>query len=304
MSNWPINAKTVLVLGGSGFVGRHAVAALREIGVRVVVGSRHPDRIGHKLLGPSAECERRQCKLELLGDETNWHDKIADVDAVLNCVGILRQVGASTYDRVHHLAPKALAAACAARGIRFVHVSALGLQDAARSRFITSKLAGEAAIKASAADWAIARPSLLDGVGGFGARWLRGVSRLPAFFTLAGVRGKIAALNVNDLGEALARLSIATRDELKLDESRYFDLGGEHAYEFHEYIRALRKTYTNKASLRVPVPNQLARLFAHIFDVIHFTPFSFGHWEILQRDNVPTRNRLRELLGRTPTDVP
>ena len=66
--------------------------------------------------------------------------------------------------------PTALARACRELPKRFVHVSALGLHADARSRFLTSKLAGEVAIKTSGAHWAIVRPSLLDGEGGCGAR--------------------------------------------------------------------------------------------------------------------------------------
>src|SRR4029079_9648837 len=107
-------------------------------------------------------------------------------------------------DRVHRLAPAALAEACRLRGLRLVHVSALGLQADARSRFLRSKLAAELALKASGADWRIVRPSLLDGEGGYGAKWLRFLSRFPIHALPADAKGKIAALDVRDLGEALA----------------------------------------------------------------------------------------------------
>jgi len=50
----------VLVLGGSGFIGRHAVVALLSQGCEVVVGSRHPARIDRKLPGAAQACPRRQ----------------------------------------------------------------------------------------------------------------------------------------------------------------------------------------------------------------------------------------------------
>src|SRR6266571_3304564 len=69
--------------------------------------------------------------------------------------------GAETYERVHHHAPAALAAACARGAIRLVHVSALGLHAGALSGFLTSKLAGERAIAACGSNYSIVRPSLL-----------------------------------------------------------------------------------------------------------------------------------------------
>ena len=212
---------TVLVLGGSGFVGRHAVAALLDTRVNVVIGTRSPGRINDKLPSAALSCEHRSTQLETLLNDSDWTALIEDVDVVLNCVGILRQRGQSTYDKVHHLAPAALAKACARVGKRMVHVSALGLHSAARSRFLTSKLIGEGAIKSTDADWIIARPSLLDGIGGFGARWLRGVAQLPLFFAPTNANGQIAALHVEDLGRALARLCIGSAAELRLNAFRY-----------------------------------------------------------------------------------
>jgi len=222
---------------------------------------------------------------------------------VVNCVGILRQRRRESFDAVHRRAPTALAAACKSQGKRLVHISALGLGQPARSRFLTSKRAGENGIREQGDDWIIVRPSLLDGAGGFGAAWIRGIARLPFFVAPADAKGRIAALDVADLGEALARLAFDDAQSLKLDQSRIFELGGSESWEFRDYVFALRRTYTDTRSLCVPIPGLLARLGAHICDVFHITPFSFGHWELLQRDNVPEKNRLPELLGRPPVSV-
>lgn len=299
----PINAGIkVLVLGGSGFIGRHAVSALLARGAIVIIGTRNPDRRRDGQTG-TASCERRQVCMERLTEVEDWPDLIDDVDTVLNCVGILRQRGRSTYDRVHHLAPEAAAAACAALGKRFVHVSALGLDERDRSRFLTSKLAGERRIRMSGADWILVRPSLIDGEGGFGARWLRGVSRLPVYAAPMDAAGRIAALDADDLGVALARLCTDDASALDLGRSRVFELGGPEALVFRDYIAGLRKNYTDRPNLRIPIPGFAARLFAHLCDLLHITPFSFGHWELLRKDNVPSPNRLPELLGRPPTHV-
>ncbi|MEM9334085.1 MAG: NAD-dependent epimerase/dehydratase family protein [Pseudomonadota bacterium] len=297
--------RRVLVLGGAGFIGRHAAAALLTIDADAVIGTRFPRPLDKRAPPHPAESrvEQRAVKLERLTAPDDWLPLIDDVDAVLNSVGILRQRGKETYDLVHHRAPAALAEACREQGKRFVHVSALGLDKPARSRFLTSKLAGEQAIRRIGGDWAFARPSLLDGVGGFGAAWLRGVSRLPVFVAPADAKGHIAALDVAELGEALARLSLDTADALRLDDSRVFELGGTQTWEFRDYLFALRRTYTDKPALCIPLPGPLARAGAHLFDVLHFSPFSFGHWELLRRDNKPTHNRLPELLGREPVSV-
>jgi len=298
-----VPAVRVLVLGGAGFIGRHAVAALLASGAEVIVGSRHPQRIDHRLPAAAVHCVRRMVRFEEHTDASHWAVALRDVDVVLNCVGILRQRGRATYRRVHCMAPAALAEACRQNGLRFVHVSALGLDAPAHSRFLTSKREGEQAIRASGADWAIARPSLLDGQGGYGAWWLRAVSRLPVFAVPADAGGRVAALQVTELGEALARLCTASAARLRLDASREFDLGGPQALSLVDYIGVLRRGYTDRPAWCVRVPGLIARLVAHACDLMHATPFSFGHWELLRRDNVPACNRLSELLGREPRAV-
>ena len=155
-------------------------------------------------------------------------------------------------------------------------------------------------LETTCANWIIARPSLLDGEGGYGAGWLEAVSRLPLFVVPANAKGRIAALDVNELGEALANLCIWSEEKLKLHESREFDLGGAEQFTFENYIRTLRKRYSPKKALCITVPGFTARIVSHICDIFHVTPFSFGHWELLGRDNTPSKNRLAELLEREP----
>ncbi|MEP6772326.1 MAG: NAD(P)H-binding protein [Polaromonas sp.] len=293
--NASARALRVLVLGGTGFIGRHAVAALHASGTQVSIGSRHPER--HESNYPFAVL--RLARFEQLLHPDAWAPLLKDVDVVVNCVGILRQRPNESYDDVHHRAPAALAVACAGAGIKLIHTSALALHEGAKSRFLSSKLLGEYAIEASGGDYAIVRPSLLDGEGGFGARWLRGLSRSPIQFIPRGARGGIAAMAATDLGQAFAALAALP----SLASHREVELGGTRRYGYAEYLRELRADYTGTRALQIPLPNWAARLGAHVCDALHFSPFSYGHWILLQRDNMPSPNRLPELLGREPLPI-
>ena len=286
----------VLVLGGTGFIGRHVAAALAARGHEVSIGTRRPGRASARLPPALRSCELREVHFERLAQRSDWHVVVAGCDAVVNAVGILRRRGPATYDRVHHLAPAALAAACALGARRLIHVSALGLSDAARSGFLRSKLAGERAIAASGAPYSIVRPSLLEGEGGFGARWLRWFARWPVHFVPADARGRIAVLHVAELGEAIAVLCERSASA----EWREVELGGAAAPTMAEYLAALRRLHSPRRALRLPVPAWLARIVSHLCDLARFSPFSYGHLELLRRDNVPRPNRLPELLGRAP----
>jgi NADH dehydrogenase len=290
----------VLVLGGTGFIGRHAVLALLARGHEAVVGTRYPARAARKLPPAARACERRGARLERLTAPGSWDLLLEDIDAVVNCVGILRERGEESYERVHHLAPAALARDCARLGLeRLIHVSALGLHAGARSAFLTSKLRGEQAIKAGGTDWTIVRPSLLDGEGGFGARWMRMVACWPVHFVPAEAKGRIAALDVGELGEAIAVLCEA-RERTDLRE---VELGGTALRTMREYLAALRRTFGYPPALCVELPAWLARLASHLCDLLHFSPFSFGHLELMRRDNTPRTNLLPFLLKRTPKAI-
>ena len=292
--------RKVLVLGGAGFIGRSAVRALLDADCEVIVGSRHaapPARTEAWLRA----CEWRQLRVERHLHPTDWERPLTDVDAVINCVGILRERRGESYERVHHLGPAALATAAKRAGRRLIQVSALGLHEPLRSGFLRSKAAGEQAIIAAGGDWCIVRPSLLDAEhGGFGARWIRRVARWPLHPLPSAACGRIAALDVRDLGEALAQLAL--RHELP-GQSREFELGGFEALSLGELMASLRTLHTQAPARRLPVPNWLARLGSHVLDLMHLTPFSFGHWELLQRDNLPQPNRIEEVLGRSPRRV-
>ena len=309
----------VLVLGGAGFIGRHVVAALAARAVKVIVGSRRPERIGRRLAaavraaspaaaGRSPSFESREARFERLPTPAHWTPLLVGVDLVVNCVGILRERGHETYDAVHHRAPAALAAACRTRGLPLVHVSALGLEGPARSGFLRSKQAGEAALRASGVAGAIVRPSLLDAEhGGYGAVWIRRAARLPWLPLPADATGRIAALDVRDLGEAMAILVhevlAAADDRAASPGLREVELGGVDAVPLAEYIARLRRATGRPPARVLPLPGWFARLAAHVCDVLHVTPYSFGHWELLRRDTRPARADLAVLLGRAPRAV-
>jgi uncharacterized protein YbjT (DUF2867 family) len=282
----------VLVLGGAGFIGRHAVSALRHRGHSVVIGSRS---VG-AAKADSAQIRVRFHEALTLGA---WQSIIVGFDAVLNCVGILRERVGESYDAVHHRAPTALAQACAAANIRLVHVSALGLSDNASSRFLRSKFAGEQAIAASGADFSIVRPSLLDGVDGFGSRWLRRVADWPIQMVPADARGRIAALDVDELGEALSVLC-----EMRNSAAhREVELGGTAEVTLVELLKALRTRGSIPFVMKVPAI--FVRVAAHVFDALHITPLSWGHVELMRRDNCPRTalSKLSALIGRAPKTI-
>ena len=280
----------VLVIGGAGFIGRAVVAALIARDAEVVVATRRPKR-------GDASITATRIELHRLIRAEDWVPLIETFDVLVNCAGILRERWGETYAAVYRDAPIAIATACATQRKRFIHVTALGLSDTASSGFITAKLAGEQGIAKVTGELCIVRPSLLDGVDGFGSRWLRRVAQWPVHLVPADATGRLAPLHVDDLGEAIAALCGCPREALPAS----VELGGESRYNIAQYLHTLRQS--RRAALTLAVPAWLVRFCAHLLDVVHLTPLSWGHVELMRRDNEPCAGdalALRRWLGRSP----
>lgn len=55
--------------------------------------------------------------------------------------------------------------------------------------------------------------------------------------------------------------------------------------------------------LQMGLPNWISRVGSHLCDLLRFSPFSYGHWILVQRDNIPMPNALPALLDREPKPV-
>ena len=147
----------VLVVGGSGFVGRHLVAALAAAGVEVIVPTRRRERAKHLILLPTVDVvEADPLSSGVL------EPLAAGCDAAINLVGVLH---GPDFRRPHIELPLAVVNACRAAGVpRLLHMSALGASREAPSEYLRSKGLGEEAVLA-AEDLAVTvfRPSVIFG---------------------------------------------------------------------------------------------------------------------------------------------
>jgi NADH dehydrogenase len=140
----------------------------------------------------------------------------------------------------------------------------------------------------------VVRPSLLEGPGGYGARWIRRLASWPVHFIPAEASGRIAVLDVRDAADAIAVL--VRRPPPR--RAYAVELGGRSNFTIAEYLAMLRQLSGKRAPVRYMLSPALARALAHACDVLHASPFSFGHLELLRRDSVPVRNALRSLIER------
>ena len=191
--------KKILVLGGTGFVGRHVCEKLTRLSYSITVPTRRRE---------NAKLVQHLPRLDVM--EADIHDPaalarlVAGHDAVINLVAILHGDEAA-FERTHVALPKSLAAACVQTGVRrVVHVSALGAALDAPSMYQRSKARGEAVLQAADLDVTILRPSVI-----FGAddKFLNMFAKLQKVFPvmpLAGSATRFQPVWVQDVAQAIA----------------------------------------------------------------------------------------------------
>lgn len=196
----------IVVLGGTGFIGRHLVARLVAQGCRVIVPTRRSEHGRDLKFLPTVEIV-----------ETDIHDSaaltrlLAGCDSVVNLIGVLHDRPGEPYGesfaRAHVALARRLVEACGRVQIRrLIHVSALGVQLDRRcpSMYLRSKADGERAVEQSLLDWTILRPSVVFGPDDRFLNLFAGLLKLAPVMPLAGASCRFQPVYVGDVVAAIA----------------------------------------------------------------------------------------------------
>lgn len=193
----------LLILGGSGFVGRALAERLHQPGpagaTRLLVPTRR--RAHAAALGPLPFVDVVEADVH---DDDALARLVDGAELVVNLVATLHGSEAE-FERVHVTLPRRLAAACQARGTRIVHVSAIGAAPDAPSRYLRSKGRGEAALQAAKVPLTLLRPSVIFGAGDHLLNLFAGLQRWAPVLPLAAADARFQPVWVGDVAEAIAR---------------------------------------------------------------------------------------------------
>jgi NADH dehydrogenase len=285
----------ILVLGGSGFVGRSLCEQLVErsggAGGRIAVPSRRPARAKHIQLLPTVQVVPAD-----VFDERQLAHLVAGCDAVVNLVAILHGSEAE-FQRAHVELPRKLAAACAAAGVRrLVHVSALGASASAPSRYQRSKAAGETLLAAAGLDLTVLRPSVIFGEHDSFLNLFASLQAVFPVMPLAGADARFQPVWVEDVAAAIVK---CLDDDTSIGQT--IECTGPRVYTLKRLVQ-LAGLWSHHVRPVIGLPAALGRLQAAAMELLPGVPLmSRDNIDSMQVDNIATGQLPGlERLGITP----
>jgi len=190
----------VLVTGAYGLIGSAILARLHRDGHDLIAAGRSIDEARRRL--PYARWIAADFARLTTADA--WRPLLANVDAVVNCVGVLQNGTRDNVQAVQVDGTCALFDACVAAGVRrVVHISAVGVSPEAPTAFARTKAIADAHLQSLDLDWAILRPSLVLAPAAYGgSAMLRGLAGLP--WMRPAVAGKVQVVSVDNVADTVA----------------------------------------------------------------------------------------------------
>ena len=283
--------RNVLVIGGSGFIGRHVVRQLAGTGLQVRVPTRNRERAKDLILLPTVDVVRAD-----VFEPQTLEGLVAGVDAVVNLVGILH----GDFERAHVELPRRIVAACRKAGVgRLVHVSALKASLQGPSAYLRSKAQGEEAVRDAQSDalqTTIFRPSVVFGREDRFLNLFAHLARQLPVLALVSPEARFQPVHVLDVARAVA---LALSDPRTFGQT--FELCGPRAYT----LRKLVEYVVQALGLRRPIVGlgpSLSMLQAAVLEQLPGSIMTRDNVRSMQVDNV-CDCPFPEVFGFAPTPL-
>jgi uncharacterized protein YbjT (DUF2867 family) len=225
-------SKLVTIYGGSGFIGRYIARRLAKEGWRVRVAVRRPNEaIFVRPYGVVGQVEPVFCNIR---DDASVRAVMTGADAVVNCVGVLNQVGRNSFDAVQAEGAGRIARIAAEMGVeRLVQLSAIGADAASDSDYARTKAAGEAAVLQAFPAAVILRPSVVFGAEDQFFNRFAAMSRLGPILPVVGAETRFQPVYVDDVAQA------AVKGVLGQAAPGVYELGGPDVMTFRQLMQMM-----------------------------------------------------------------
>jgi uncharacterized protein YbjT (DUF2867 family) len=279
-----MKAKNCLIFGGSGQIGRHLIRKLSKSNYKVTVVTRNIHQKGFEI-----KTQANAGYIDIIEtnifNESKIRDLLSKADICINLIGILYESGkGSTFKNIHSLFPSILAKLCKEYKIQqFIHLSALGINDAIDSKYAKSKLEGEINIQKNFPLATILRPSVVYSVDdNFTTSFMTLLSRLPIFPLYYNGKTKFTPIHCSDL------IDIIYYVVLKNTHSKIIECVGPETISLKEILKKLLHLI-NKNRVLIPLPLFIAEITANFFQLFPKPLLTKDQLKLLKYDNIASK---------------
>ena len=276
-----MKAKNCLIFGGSGQIGRHLIRKLTKNNYKVTVVTRNLHQKGY-IIKTQANAGYIDIVEANIFDEVKLRKLFTQTDICINLVGILYESSnGNNFKNIHSIFPSILAKLCKEYKVQqFIHLSALGINNAIDSNYAKSKLEGEVNIQKNFPLASILRPSVVYSVDdNFTTNFMTLLSRLPFFPLYYNGDTKFAPIHCSDLTDTIYHVIS------KNIYSKIIECVGPDVLSLKEILKKLLKLI-NKNRLLIPLPFFVAKISAKIFQFFPKPLLTVDQLTLLKYDNI------------------
>ena len=274
-------AKNCLIFGGSGQIGSFLIRKLTKNNIKVTVVTRNVHQKGLKIKtqGNAGYIDIKEANIF---EEKKIETLFKDADFCINLIGILyEKKRGNTFRNIHTVFPTILAKLCKKYNLKhFIHVSALGINEATDSKYAISKLEGENNILNNFPKSTILRPSIVfSNSDNFSTQFMTLLNRLPIFPLYYSGKTKFMPIHCTDLTEII--YYILTNKV----ETQVIECVGPEVLTFKEILQILLGLI-NKKRFLLPFPTPIAKLTAKFLQLMPKPLLTEDQLRLLKYDNI------------------
>jgi len=278
-----MKAKNCLIFGGSGQIGRNLIRKLTANNYKVTVVTRNIHQKSY-MIKTQANAGYIDIVEAHIYEESKIRNLFKKADICINLIGILYEnKKGSSFKNIHTVFPSILAKFSKEYSLKhFIHLSALGINEAVDSRYAESKLQGENQIIKNFPLATILRPSIVYSVDdNFTTNFMTLLNRLPVFPLYYGGDTKFAPIHCSDLTDTIHHLIS------KNIYSKIIECVGPEIITFKEILTRLL-ILIDKKRILFPVPLPLAEFSARIFEIMPKPLLTRDQLILLKYNNIPS----------------
>ena len=276
-----MKAKNCLIFGGSGQIGRNLIRKLTKNNFRVTVVTRNIHQKSY-IIKTQANVGYIDIVEANIFDEKKIRTLFKNSDICINLIGILfEKKRGNSFKNIHTVFPSLLAKLSKEYNLKhFVHLSALGINEAKDSAYANSKVDGENNILKNFPLATILRPSVVYSVDdNFTTNFMTLLNRLPFFPLYYNGNTKFSPIHCSDLTDTIYHV-ISNNIYSKIIECV-----GPEVITFKEIILKLLNLVSKKRIL-LPMPLSIAKMSARIFEIMPNPLLTRDQLKLLKYDNI------------------